>query len=62
VTRRPKPTKGQQRASEALFRPLAYPTRESWDAYLEAKRLGVSDHGAESVAGELSTPTGEEAE
>ena len=35
--RRPKPSRATRDATDALFRPLQFPTRASWDAYLDQR-------------------------
>lgn len=63
--RRKKPTKATRDAIDTLWRPLAFPTRASWDAELERRarqrevervelrELGVDAAGVEQVVGEL---------
>lgn len=64
--RKKKPSKASREATEALFRPLAFPTRAAWDAELERRarqreaeqvelrELGVDRAGVEQITGELS--------
>ncbi len=60
MTRR-KPTKATQRSALDLVRPLQFPTRESWDAYLAqraAERAELADRDVppesiEAITGEV---------
>ena len=62
--RRPKPSRATRDATDALVRPLPFPTRASWDAYLdqrakereELERRGVPPASVEAMLGELETP------
>lgn len=64
MTRRPKkPSKSTKLATLDLVRPLAFPTREAWERYLEERRelraKGLTEGEVEQITGELETPCGD---